>query len=469
MSHEIAPLVNLLTVGQSFASLYFAEHPRVRSAADEFVHRLRLFLAAHSKPYLELGSVRQRLVYQGEMLVGPTLIAKRLIDCLQLLRADGIRIQREVGVGELLSFFELSGSLQKPLPDLGEGRELLRTRHIQHIELLQSFGEADAPEPDVAGIAAGLDSAIGIYQSLFEVVEDSHSKAEHGTDVGVNGSRATVESLLAGIQSNPEQLLQLAYYPDYDNYTIGHSVRVALFALLTGQSLGLAFHELVELGTAALLHDVGKSKIPFEILFKEGRLNDEERRVMNKHAWLGGEILIESEDVSDAAIGAAFGHHISYDRSGYPEIPAWARVGTFTSLVQVCDVFEALTAVRPYKVGYSPAKAYRLLLGEHQRFHPGMLRAFIKAIGLYPPGSRITLASGEKALVVRPSAALDRPVIRISHDAHGEEVAACDAHDIDLSLSEHRPVVIQELTLGDDRSLQAEAEMVEPLPEPCGC
>jgi putative nucleotidyltransferase with HDIG domain len=213
---------------------------------------------------------------------------------------------------------------------------------------------------------------------------------------------------------------------------VGHSVRVALLALVVGRSLGLDPRLLVEIGTAGLLHDVGKSKIPHEVLFKPGRLDADERRVISTHTTLGAKILLATADAPPLGIAAAFGHHLRHDRRGYPRLAPWGASGRVTALVQVCDVFEALTAVRPYKPSLTPLRAYEIMAGDKGAFDPSALAAFVRAVGFFPPGSRVRLRSGEQAFVLRVGVDPSKPVVELTHDAGGAPLANADRLVVDL-------------------------------------
>ena len=140
------------------------------------------------------------------------------------------------------------------------------------------------------------------------------------------------------------------HYPDFDTYTVGHSVRVALLAVLVGHNMKLDDELLLELCMAGLLHDVGKSQIPDEILFKPGRLDEDERTLMETHAQIGAEILMGHHQASPLAIAGAWGHHLRHDGGGYPDAPEWAARHFLTTLLQVCDVFEALTVIEKREI-----------------------------------------------------------------------------------------------------------------------
>ena len=461
MQDPAASLIQQLTVGLSFSSIYFREHPRVIESSSRAVEILRGILPEDPAATLFVGTARGRTVVDGKVHVGPSLIADRLILALDSLHAGGVRLSRSLEPAELVDFFAFASDSQTKHRNLEASRTALASRGIRALQLSPRFGEPgwlgadeiegadDEPEQRQEGV-----DLVGVYRGLYEVVQSSHDLAVRGEGVALDHTRATVQGMLGALQESSDELLNLARYPSYDSYTIGHSVRVSLFALIVAKELGANSAELTEIGTAALLHDVGKSRIPSEILFKPSRLSEEELQVMRTHPLHGAEILLETEDSSPWSIGAAFGHHLRADGRGYPDVPDWMPRTPATNLINVCDVFEALTAVRPYKPSLTPAQAYEIMLADPGAYDPDYLAAFVRTVGLYPPGSRVRLSSGEVAQVMRAGPRVDRPIVRVLLDADGNARAEGDRPDLDLASAEHAQITVSELELADESVVQ---------------
>jgi len=234
--------------------------------------------------------------------------------------------------------------------------------------------------------------------------------------------------------------MNLMRYPDYDSYTIGHSVRVSTLALTVGREMGWPEELLPELATAGLLHDVGKAKVPDEILYKPGKLTAEERKVAESHASIGAQILLAKGDASPMTIAGAWGHHIRHDEGGYPPPPDWAVHSPVASLLQVCDVFEALTAARPYKSPMPPRRAFEIILKDSTSYHPACLTALVRAIGLYPPGSEISLTDGSRGYVVAKGPDWEQPIVRVVRTPCGEMLNKDDQYVVELHEDEELDV-----------------------------
>src|SRR5262249_50546437 len=152
-----------------------------------------------------------------------------------------------------------------------------------------------------------------------------------------------------------------ATYDQIDSFTVGHSVRVALLAMHVARAARVPRASLLRIGTAALLHDIGKSRMPQQVLFKQGQLDADEREIMAMHPRFGAEILIQQRHIDGPAVGPAFCHHWGRTQPGSRTRFLPFPPSGISRLVRICDVFEAITAVRPYKPALTPLQAYALM------------------------------------------------------------------------------------------------------------
>jgi HD-GYP domain-containing protein (c-di-GMP phosphodiesterase class II) len=434
-------------------SLFYRDHPRVQSAIAEFVRCLETHLQASAKPEFFLGLAKDRLVHDGRLLFSSSLLGRKLIVFAERLHCGGFVFRAPLRDADVMALLDLYAELRGPLASLQDARERLK-QNTAAIQLLPPYKESGwsgaagssegGAEKDTAFVL-GNEVMAGVYQSMFDVVETAHGQAARDSSVDLNSARSIAEVMLKSADGRLHDMLRLVRYPTYDSYTVGHSVRVALLAVQIGQTLKLESRYLLELGTAGLLHDVGKAKIPQEILFKHGRLNEEERCIISHHPRIGAELLMEQKDAGPLSIGAAFGHHLRQDAKGYPVIPSWHAVGRSTALIHVCDVFEALTAIRPYKPAFSPRRAFEIMLADTGCFHPGALSALVRSVGLFPPGSHVLMSTGERAMVVAAGEELDRPCVSITHDRGGALLQGAAHERRDLAKIEPRELSIVRL------------------------
>jgi len=438
MMHDPDELVILLTRGISQRKMYFAEHPKVAAVAHAFPKKLVTFLEGAGHKSLFLGVVENKLVYRGTYLIGPSIVGRKLAEFAENLRCGGFLFQSVVHAVEMTQLFTLASEVAEPVAHLEEARTMLRERGIRNIELSpvyedpEHFGKTAEFSGELADDNEGRMAGMFLCQNLFETVDSAHSGSTMGYSLDIDRAREESGRLVDGTRDGFMDIMQLVHYPDFDTYTVGHSVRVALLATLVGKSMNLDDDMLLELCMAGLLHDVGKSQIPDEILFKPGRLDPEEREIMETHAQIGAEILMGHEKASMLAVSGAWGHHLRTDGGGYPKAPAWAPRHFLTQLLQVCDVFEALTAIRPYKPPFSPRRVYEIMVGDEGAFDPTALGVFVRAVGLYPPGSRLVLSDGTRGIVTAAGIDPEKPRVLVQTDREGNELPTEMQHEVDL-------------------------------------
>jgi HD-GYP domain-containing protein (c-di-GMP phosphodiesterase class II) len=224
-------------------------------------------------------------------------------------------------------------------------------------------------------------------------------------------------------------LLGMTTIKNYDEYTFNHSVNVSIYSLAMGKRLGFSKRTLSDLGITALLHDIGKSKIPREILNKPDALDEEEWGVMKKHPLMGVEIVLNLKqlgEVNPRMVIGIFDHHIKSDLTGYPRLFRKRDVSLFGRIVQIADSYDAMTTPRIYKKSpYTPEQALAIMLRERNiHFDPLLLKIFIGLVGIYPLGSLVLLDTHEMGIVCKPnldSKRLDRPiVILVDRDKKGD-------------------------------------------------
>ncbi|HEX6811940.1 MAG TPA: HD-GYP domain-containing protein [Planctomycetota bacterium] len=466
-------LVTLLSQGIAQRVTYFATHPRVQQPAREFAARLATLLQEQHREFFFLGFVEGNLVHEGRFLIGPTIFGRRVVDMLEAIGSGGILLKAGVTADEMIALFGIAADLRAGPCDLAQARASLQQRKAVHVQFSPPYSDPDwfgqflyeGAEPMFVPGAGGdsLSRMVPVYQRMFDAVDAAHALTRRDAGIDIDGVRSIGEQLLAAAGDTFTDVMQLVRYPDYDTFTVGHSVRVASIAVLVGHSVGLPRELQIELATAGMLHDVGKSKVPDEILYKAGRLDPDERQLIERHPVLGAQILLENRQASHMAIAGAFGHHLRHDGRGYPSLPDWGVSSRITALLKVCDVFEALTAVRPYKGAMSPRRAYEIMVKDRGCFDPGAFRALVAAMGLYPPGTRVLLSSGEVGVVTKAGARIDSPFVRVTHDAEGavldqEVVREVGADDGSLQVT---------LALSDRPAKQRATS--EPAPEPTVC
>lgn len=206
--------------------------------------------------------------------------------------------------------------------------------------------------------------------------------------------------LMKAISDNDAIAVDISTLKISDEYTFKHSVDVATMAMIVGKKHGLSDKEVYELGISGLLHDVGKSKIPNEILNKAAKLTDEEFAMMKQHSIFGYGILKEKADLSNSIKLGVLQHHEKMNSKGYPMGVASDKINLFARIISVADIYDALVTERPYKKPFTPRDAVEMIMSMTEELDINVMRSFLESVILYPVGTDVELSIGEKARVI---------------------------------------------------------------------
>lgn len=242
-----------------------------------------------------------------------------------------------------------------------------------------------------------------------------------------------IDKIIDELLNSRDILINLSDIKSVDDYTFEHSVNVCILSLITGIGLGYNSFRLKDLGVGALLHDIGKLKIPEEVLKKPSQLTVEEFEEIKKHTIYGYEILKNYENISMISAFIAFGHHERYDGSGYPLQLRGDNIHQCARIVAVADVYDALTSDRVYRKKLKPHEVvdYITSLGTHH-FDKEIVDQFVQYIAVYPLGTGVLLNTRERGIVIKVDKNLPtRPVVRIVFNEKREKLD--QYYDIDLS------------------------------------
>ncbi|MGZ8635436.1 MAG: HD-GYP domain-containing protein [Actinomycetota bacterium] len=410
----VRAVLRALSSGRQVYSLYPHGHPNREQASRELrdgVVRLRE----------ERGGDPVVFVTDGNFYLGPTLLAWESLTLYGLLRS---------------------------FADAG----------VQSLEFLADTSEADADallrllsgEPNARGEVVGV-AVNRAGPAAREDVEASMSELLHRYAAGLDLLRQTAARLLAGrpadmdatvrltehladlIAADPAQALLLTTVKSYDEYTYHHMVNVCILSLALARALGLPRDHAVSLGIGGLLHDVGKVKVPTDVLQYDGALDEEQWRLIQRHPVDGaGLVLITSRNAYHPAVATVLEHHAAYDGSGYPTLSGHRSPSLPARIVAVADCFDAVTSKRSYRKPEERRQALSLIqAGAGRSFDPRVVRTFVRMVGIFPVGSLVRLTTGEVAVVVRNhDRLLASPIVRVVLEVSGGEG---DGAELDLA------------------------------------
>lgn len=243
--------------------------------------------------------------------------------------------------------------------------------------------------------------------------------------------KAFSSKLVASVDRNPDALLCLTKIREKDNYLLEHSLNVAILLANFANYLGMSEDEVQDLSYAGFLHDLGKIKIPDEILHKPGRLTDSEMEVMKGHVKHGVDYL-KSTEIAPPLIQAISEHHERLDGLGYPAGTKGDDISQAGRMLAIADMYDALTADRVYKPGMSSQRAFSILMSDAPtRLDQSLVQQFIKCLGVYPVGSLVLLSNDRLAMVLEQKDSPLTPLVKVFYSVRNNHYLT--PKDIDLS------------------------------------
>ncbi len=242
-----------------------------------------------------------------------------------------------------------------------------------------------------------------------------------------------MSSIIDDLSQNQDAMIMVMNMNAVDHYLYNHSLNVCIYATIMGISQGYSKDELMALGLGALLHDIGKTQIPMEILLKSGKLTDAEFAEMKKHTELGYKILKNEPNISLLTAHCAFQHHERINGSGYPRGIMGKEIHEYAKWIGLVDSYDAMTTHRVYRTAMLPHQALEVLYtGCDTLYDMAKIEKFRDNVAVYPPGVMVTLHTGEKGVVVNVQTNFpQRPVIRVLENEAGESLSV--PYEIDLS------------------------------------
>lgn len=260
-----------------------------------------------------------------------------------------------------------------------------------------------SPTPTYVPFEEELPAAKQVYQAAKTIVQNAMQDVRLGRALNVDAVQAVITDMTESVFRNPDALPSLSRLKRFDEYTFYHSVNTALLAMSMGRSLGFDRSMIHLAGVGTLLHDIGKMKVPLELLNKPGRFEPHEMEIVKQHVLRGVEVLSSTTGLGDTYIQPALEHHERVNGDGYPHRRAHQDISQVGLITAIVDIYDAMTSDRVYHKG-KPAHEvlqllYRLSLDGH--LDPTLVQRFIQVVGVYPVGSVVELNTGETGIVKR--------------------------------------------------------------------
>lgn len=258
------------------------------------------------------------------------------------------------------------------------------------LKVIEELTIADRPKVELSeSVRARVQEGISFLYTDRE--------SEHFSEV----ARNITDDLMQAIDENDAIAVDINVLKVSDEYTFKHSVDVAVMSMMVAKKLGLPKEEIYDIGIAGLLHDIGKSRIPNEILNKPGKLTDEEFEIMKQHPMYGYEILKGKEELKQSIKLAVLQHHEKINAAGYPLGMERIQICPFAKIIAVSDIYDALVTERPYKKGFTQRDAVEMIMTMTAELDMVAMKGFLSSVILYPEGTVVELSNGERAKVVQ--------------------------------------------------------------------
>ena len=405
--------------------LYPVENAAVQKSLEELAAVAREFIAAEGE--LEIRVSGEFIFVNATRLRLDLDNYASFSHLITLYRASGVgsqQIDAAVTSRDWLVFLSL---LQSPVGDEAPTARF----ELLHAKLdaagIRAFTLGPPTETDDEDKEKAKERAKKTYAQSVSVTKDLMTAVRFGKSPNIKKIKRVVQGIVDQILNEETSLVGLTAIRDYDEYTFTHSVNVCIFSVAIGKRLGLSKLQLYDLGMAALFHDIGKSRVPAEVLNKSGGLTDDEWRLIAAHPWMGVLCLFQlrgTQDLHYRAMLVAHEHHMKIDLTGYPRAIRPRQMSMYSKIVAIADGFDAATSRRTYQTTpLNPADVMKEMRDNTRRgMDPVLVKAFVNLTGIYPVGTLVVLDTFELGIVhaVNPiPEMLSRPIVRVVSDDKG--------------------------------------------------
>ena len=438
------PGLDPLPILKAFASLrrltgaYPAGHPMIAQKLNELGGLIRQHL--RTGPAIRIDVIHDDVHLDGVSFGRHDQANAQIIRELSALGINSIHIQEGVEPEELRAAAEFLWQVKDDTGRESIAAELAR-RDVRHISLgrivpLDTRWRSEQwPDAPTGPLDPAYEESLMLAQQTFETVAA-------GKRLDPVTVRDLVQLLIFKVARSNAALGQILAVKQYENLTYCHSVNVAMLSLLIGKHIGLDAGAIAALVEAALLHDIGKTRIPLDVVKKPGALDKRERKLIEAHTTLGAEILMQAEGLRPLTAIVALEHHRSVKGTGYPDLGD-AIPHAMSQIVSVADIYEAITGARSYQDPTLPEHACLVLARlAGDKLNTALVKAFVNAITFFPLGSMVRTSRGEIGIVIRTNSADPlHPVLGLIDEASNRPRGQIDASSRDASGAYERHII----------------------------
>ena len=375
------------------ARIYSTEHPKFTDIIDKLYADLQDIFRERKE--LIIGIVKGELAFEHFIFFDLSKKLKPLILYLQERGVERIVFYNTLQKEELVKFLTILTTPQESEHrDFGGYFSLLGIKNIQ-------AGKIKTPTPELKEKVKKLRDYLVEYESSLEKVNQYLQKVIDQEELDYLELRYEVLNFLENMIGIYQEFLDLTTFRRKDLITFVHHLNVTILSMHISSKIGYYRDDMLDIGIAALFHDIGKLYISRKIIQKTDKLNEEELSLMKHHTLIGAEILFKYIDtLGTLPVVVAFEHHLRYDLKGYPKLAFPQRPHPTSLLVSICDIYDALSQIRSYKKSCPPLKIYNVMQRQKGKaFDPELLDRFFQIMGVWPVKSIVSLSDGSIAVV----------------------------------------------------------------------
>lgn len=276
----------------------------------------------------------------------------------------------------------------QPSPTTSTGKANGKAKHF-----IQTHLNATGP--------ASFSQVRAVWGESRQLAYSLNERIAQGHDIDRNQVEQAARNLTRAVLKRNSSMLWLSRIKAHDQYTAEHCISVGILAASFGQYLGVREAEIEVLSLAGMMHDVGKLRLPSSLLNKPGRLDEAELQKMKAHARIGYQLLLNDHGLPEMVLEAALSHHERLDGTGYPFGKSGDQISRIARIISIVDAYDAMTSERPYAEARTHQEALRELhRNAGTQFDTLLARAFIRMMGIYPPGTLVKLSDSTLAAVL---------------------------------------------------------------------